>query len=531
MDEQTFFENFAHFADAPNGVQKLRDLILQLAVQGKLVPQDPKDEPASKLLERIRAEKARLVKEKVIRKSDPLPPVKADEALCELPQGWEWVRFGDLGRILGGGTPSSDNPEYFTASGIPWLTPADLYGFKSKYISHGRRDLSELGLSKSSAQLMPAGSVVFSSRAPIGYVAISQNPISTNQGFKSCVPYLLEMKEYIYWFLKSAAEEIDRNASGTTFKEVSGKIVSNILISIPPLPEQHRIVAKVDQLMALCDELEAKQQRTRTKLTRLNNAALDRLTSARDDDDFTPAWELVRDNFDLLYTTPETIAKLRQSILELAVQGKLIAPTNRDHWKQGVLGDVVESSEAGWSPQCENRPRIGNEWGVLKVSAVSWDHFKPAENKALPPHLDARPEYEVKSGDFLISRANTSELVAKSVVVNDSPHRLSLSDKTVRLHFRADASPRYFCLVNNSPASRDYYAGNAGGTSSSMKNVTRKQILALPVLIPPLSEQHRIVAKVDQLMTLCDGLETRLTKAQAKAEKLTTATIQGLLAA
>jgi type I restriction enzyme S subunit len=103
----------------------------------------------------------------------------------------------EIGQIIGGGTPSSSNPEFFADKGIPWLTPADLYGIKSKYISRGKRYLTELGLRKSSAQLMPKGTILFSSRAPIGYVAIVQNQVSTNQGFKSCVPFIPEMNEYI----------------------------------------------------------------------------------------------------------------------------------------------------------------------------------------------------------------------------------------------------------------------------------------------------------------------------------------------
>jgi type I restriction enzyme S subunit len=526
IDQETFFENFAHLADAPNGVQKLRELILQLAVQGKLVPQDPNDEPAAKLLARIRAEKARLVKDKKIRKTDPLLPVTADEAPYELSTGWEWVRLRDVSRDYGQKIPDKQ------------FTYIDVSAIDNANGAIANPTILEPYEAPSRARkLVQLGTVIYSTVRPyLLNIAVIEEPIEpepiASTAFAILHPLGNISNKYLFWWLRSPdfIAFVESKMLGVAYPAINDSQFFSGPFPLPPLPEQHRIVAKVDQLMALCDELEAKQQRSRTKLTRLNNSALDRLTSAREADDFTPAWELVRDNFDLLYTTPETIAKLRQSILQLAVQGKLIAPISRERWEHGVLGDVVESSEAGWSPQCENRPRIGNEWGVLKVSAVSWDHFKPAENKALPPHLDARPEYEVKSGDFLISRANTSELVAKSVVVNDSPHRLSLSDKTVRLHFRADASPRYFCLVNNSPESRDYYAGNAGGTSSSMKNVTRKQILALPVLIPPLSEQHRIVAKVDQLMALYDNLEARLTKAQSKSEKLTSAAVKMLLA-
>lgn len=531
IDRQTFFDNFAHLADAPNGVQKLRELILQLAVRGKLVPQDLTDEPASKLLERIQAEKARLAKEKSIRKTDSMPPVTADEAPYELPKGWEWVTLGKITEIERGGSPRPIN-DYLTddANGLNWIKIGDTEK-GGKYITSTREKIRKEGLSKT--RMVYPGDFLLTNSMSFGRPYITQIVGCIHDGWLRIHPPSSLEKDYLYHLLSSTyvSDVFRAAAAGAVVLNLNADKVRDLPIPLPPLAEQHRIVTKVDQLMALCDELEAKQEKKRTKLTRLNNSAIDRLLTVREQEEFSDAWGLIRDNFDLLYTTPDSITKLRQAILQLAVQGKLLQTDAREIWKVGVLGDVVVRSEAGWSPQCENRPRTGDEWGVLKVSAVSWNCYNPDENKALPAHLVARSEHEVKTGDFLISRANTSELVAKSVVVFDTPARLSLSDKTVRLHFSTESSPQFFCLVNNSPAAREYYAGIAGGTSSSMKNVTRQQILALPVPIPPLAEQHRIVTKVGQLMSLCVTLENRLTKAQAKAEKLASATVQGLLAA
>jgi type I restriction enzyme S subunit len=238
---------------------------------------------------------------------------------------------------------------------------------------------------------------------------------------------------------------------------------------------------------------------------------------------------LVTDHLPLLAGAPNGVKKLRELILELATSGRLLEPDA--DWRQTQLRELVTSSGAGWSPSCETRPRTGNEWGVLKVSAVSWAQFRPEENKALPAHLEPRPELEVCPGDFLISRANTAELVARSVVVEDTPPRLILSDKIVRLRLSGVCDPRFIQLVNSAPKSRSYYARVAGGTSSSMKNVSREQILALPVLLPPLAEQHRIVAKVDELMALCDRLETRQSDAQAAHARLVDELLGSLLQA
>lgn len=237
-------------------IVKLRQSILQSAVQGTLVHQDPQDEPASELLKKIKAEKEKLIKEGKLKKQKPLLYINEEEKPYALPNGWEWVRLGEIGRIVGGGTPSTAEPGFFTEKGIPWLTPADLYNLKEKYISKGRRDITEMGLRNSSVQLMPEGTVLFSSRAPIGYVAISKNEITTNQGFKSCIPFMGVISDYIYYYFKATREQINKDASGTTFNEVSGEDVKNLPFPLPPLAEQKRIVEKVDKLMAYCDELE-----------------------------------------------------------------------------------------------------------------------------------------------------------------------------------------------------------------------------------------------------------------------------------
>lgn len=255
-------------------ISKLRQAILSEAIQGKLVSQDSKDEPASVLLEKIKAEKEKLIKEKKIRKEKPLPEITEEEIPYELPKGWIWTRLGEIGEIVGGGTPKTNILEYWSDDEISWLTPADLYSSSPKYITKGKRDISKLGLKKSSAQLMPKDTVVFSSRAPIGYVAIAKNELCTNQGFKSVVPMFKEMAEYIYFFLKSSAKEIDSIGTGTTFREVSGSVLKKILFPLPPLEEQKRIVAKVDQLMQLCDQLESQVQDNQKNAEGLMNAVL-----------------------------------------------------------------------------------------------------------------------------------------------------------------------------------------------------------------------------------------------------------------
>jgi type I restriction enzyme S subunit len=157
---------------------------------------------------------------------------------------------------VGGGTPKTNNLDFWDGT-IAWITPADLSGYESMYISAGSRNITEEGLRSSSAQLIPTGSVLYSSRAPIGYVAIASNPIATNQGFKSVVPYQLRMNQYLYYCLKARTDDITQRATGTTFKEISGSQMAETIIPLPPLKEQERIVESIESLTTKIADIES----------------------------------------------------------------------------------------------------------------------------------------------------------------------------------------------------------------------------------------------------------------------------------
>ena len=248
--------------DLQTVVTNAKSKILDLAIRGKLVPQDPNDEPASILLERIRAEKEELIKQGKIKRDKKESVIfKGEdnsyyekigtEIRCidneipfEIPDSWAFVRLKHIGTVVGGGTPKTNTPSYWDGK-IPWLTPADLSGYAALYISSGGRKITEEGLKTSSAHLMPTGTVLYSSRAPIGYVAISANPITTNQGFKSVVPYNFSMSEYLYYCLKARTPNIEQRATGTTFKEISGSAMAETIVPLPPLAEQQRIADRL----------------------------------------------------------------------------------------------------------------------------------------------------------------------------------------------------------------------------------------------------------------------------------------------
>ncbi|MEW6079737.1 MAG: restriction endonuclease subunit S [Thermodesulfobacteriota bacterium] len=188
-------------------------------------------------------------------------------------QDWVETDIGNAGKVISGGTPKTSNAEYW-GDEIPWVTPADLSGYTQKFISKGRKSITATGLKNSSAKLMPANSVLFSSRAPIGYVAIAKNNICTNQGFKSLVPFDCLNSEFIYYYFKSIKQKAENHASGTTFKELSAKAFSALPIPLAPLPEQRAIVAKIEKLFSDLDNGIANLKAAKAKLDIYRQALL-----------------------------------------------------------------------------------------------------------------------------------------------------------------------------------------------------------------------------------------------------------------
>lgn len=194
-----------------------------------------------------------------------------------IPEGWEVKRIEDIATVVGGGTPSTKFEEYFTDNGIPWLSPKDLSGYKWKYIGKGATDITEQGLKNSGAKLMPAGSVLFSSRAPIGYMAIAENEICTNQGFKSLVPDKGVPTEYLYQLLKSNADKIEAVATGSTFKEVSGSALKGIEVLVP----SSKLLVEFSEKLKPPSERQLTIQKETETLTQLRDRLLPELISGR----------------------------------------------------------------------------------------------------------------------------------------------------------------------------------------------------------------------------------------------------------
>ncbi|HHK8839656.1 TPA: restriction endonuclease subunit S [Escherichia coli] len=532
------------------GIKKLRELILELAVRGKLVPQDPNDEPASELLKRIAAEKAELVKQGKIKKQKPLPEISEEEKPFELPEGWEWVILATVGEIVGGGTPKSDNPQFWAKNGIKWITPADLYGLKGKYITSGARDISPAGLSNSSARLMPKGSVLFSSRAPIGYVAIADAELSTNQGFKSCVPYIKESAEYIYYFLLASAKKIDAEASGTTFKEVSGAIVSKILLPLPPLSEQLKIVSRANELMSLCDQLEQQSLTSLDAHQQLVETLLGTLTDSQNAEELAENWTRISEHFDTLFTTEASVDALKQTILQLAVMGKLVPQDPNDEPASELLKRIAQEKaqlvKEGKIKKQKSLPPIsdeekpfelpeGWEWSYLSdigILARGRSKHRPRNDPTL--YADGTIPL-VQTGDVARSNGciNTYSALYNQLGLSQSKLwnkgtlcitiAANIADSGI-LNFDAcfpDSVVGFTPYENEIPVLYFHYfmmtiksTLEKFAPSTAQKNINIDILSQLFFPCPPLEEFHRIVDKVQNLLSVCDVLRAYIQSAQ-----------------
>jgi type I restriction enzyme S subunit len=337
------FDNYDLLMDSPNSTVKMRKLILQLAVQGKLVVQDPTDEPASELLKRIKAEKEKLIAEGKIKKQKTLPPINKDEIPYELPDGWGWVRLGELGLTQTGSTPPTSKREYY-GNDYVFIKPADISGQGVRY--NRGEGLSKKGIEK--GRLIKAYSVLMVCiGGSIGKVNFVDRDCSCNQQINAITPSNDVDFRIVNYNLASPyfQNQVLTNAPSTTLPILSKGKWDNIPFPLPPVAEQNRIVAKVDQLMHLCDQLDACQKKASTKYESFNDAALGKLLSSKTIDEFAGHWQFICNNFDLIYNDPAHVNKLRQAILQLAVQGKLAPQDPNDQPASELLKRIKAEKE------------------------------------------------------------------------------------------------------------------------------------------------------------------------------------------
>lgn len=561
MDFKTFLENFDAIAQAPNGIQKLRSLILNLAIRGKLVPQNPEDKPASGIVKQVQE----------IRKAKRISDKKSEKLEIpdnwELPSGWFWSCLQELGEI----NPKNDLPDELKVGFVPMtLVPTDYrqvvdyeerqWGEIKKGFTHFAN--GDVGIAKITPCFQNRKSTVFSN-LPNNYGAGTTELLIFRSLSMSVDP------KYVLLFLKTPLfidEGVLRMTGTAGQQRVPRDYFAGCAFPLPPLPEQKRIVEKVDELMALCDRLQQSQERRDTLRQKLRASAIDSLMNAETDEELKQSWAIVRDNWHTLSQKPEDVGDLRRSVLQLAVRGKLVfqnssdepasellarvktekqalletgvirkeplsplikaeekpflLPTNWDWIRGQDISIFITSGSRGWAQYYSSSGavflRIGNlDYGTIELDLESLQFVEP-------PKGAEGTRTKVASGDILISITGDTGMVGFV--------RSNLSEAYINQHIALFRPSR--CIHAEYIArflTSDFALKQLKGAQRGIKNsLGLEDIRNLVIAFPPLAEQKRIVTEVDELMQMCDRLEESLRQSQQRAEALAASAISHL---
>jgi type I restriction enzyme S subunit len=544
-------DNLPLIATAPDGIKRLRGLILELAVRGKLVPQDPTDEPASELLKRIEAEKARLVKEGQIRKPKAVEAVGEDDRPFAVPAGWEWARFGNVGMI---GSSSRVHQKDWTTSGIPFYRAREIVKLsRDGYVDNDLFISPELYESLSSSGNCPEpNDLMITGVGTIGIPYVVQQ----NDRFYFKDASVLMFKnlfhlptDYLRLFCLSPywIKVIHDSSMGTTVHTLTIVRANEVAVPLPPLPEQHRIVARVDELMALCDRLEAEQADAAEAHARLIDALLATLTASRDAAECAAQWQRLSEHFDTLFTTEASITALNQTVLQLAVMGRLVPqdpsdePSTRSsqgvcsdslplelpaNWTATTLGEHCEIA-GGMTPTKSRDDYWGDGLPWVSPKDMKVEFITDAQDHITERALSETTIRPIPLGSLLV-------VVRGMILAHSFPVAITRTAVTINQDMKAltphvSAFAPYLMLVCK--GFKYEILKLVERSSHGTCKLETPKLLSFPFGLPPLPEQHRIVAKVDELMALCERLQADLATARDHRARLADTLVQAALEA
>lgn len=478
--------------------QDLKNSILQLAVQGKLVEQRPEEGTAKELLEQIKAEKEKLIEEKGIKKEKPLPEITEEEIPFEIPESWEWMRVGYVGSWSAGATPSRQHPEYYEGE-IPWLKTGDL---NDGYITDIPEFVGQLALEKTSLRLNPIGSVLMAMYgATIGKLGILKIEATTNQACCACIPYSCIENKYLFFYLMSQRKNYISMGAGGAQPNISKEKIVMSLIPVPPLDEQKRIVAKIEEILPYIDQ------------------------------------------YDKAYTKLETFNKkfpedMKKSILQLAMQGKLVEQRpeegTADELYEQILAEKSQLIKDGKIKKEKPLPEITEDeipfeipssWKWVRIGDVGLLQTGTTPSKSHPEYFGSDIDFlspgDISNGVISYGNQGLTEIGKEyarvvdaysviQVCIGGSIGKAGINDRQVTFNQQMNSITPY--LINHKFL---YYSligesfvkqikANSTGTATPIINKTAWGNLIIP--LPPLAEQKRIVAKIEELLPYCDQL-------------------------
>lgn len=553
MTPQKFIEAFDTVAEAPGGIERLREMVLQLAVRGKLVPQDAGDESATSILERNAKKKKHLVDQRKISKPKALPNLPLNAIPFNVPETWQWIRLGDIALVVMGNSPpgSSYNDQ---GHGVPLVNGPTEFSSGAFGPTIRRKYTTE------PKQMCTTGDMLVCVRATTGRTNIAAFDACIGRGVALVRAW--DAQQYVNLYLWHVGTELLATGRGTTFPSISYADLAGKPLPLPPLAEQHRIVAKVGELMGLIDRLEANRRSREHARIAARASALVALRNATTSEEVRTAWSRIAGRTDDLFTDPADLASLRESVLQLAVRGQLVRqdegdePVNPvlDHIAQSGVSQVLANSngkhprttELDVSMSMKELP-TGWAWARTTVLGVVNPRNKADDDtmasfcpmSRIPTDHRNRVTFETRrwgdirkgythfaDGDVVVAKITPCFQNRKSCVMTGLEGSIGAGTTelyVVRVNTQI-VQPGYLLLFYKSPGFLEDGVAVMTGTAGQQR-VPREYLEHTPLPIPPLAEQHRIIAKVDELMGLIDRLEKHFVTKKRYQETAATAAV------
>ena len=474
--------------------QELKNSILQLAIQGKLVEQRPEEGTGEELYRQIQAEKQKLIREGKIKKEKPLPEIAEDEIPFDIPENWKWCRLGEIGSWASGATPSRAEPEYYGGT-IPWLKTGDL---NDGHVSWVPESITEKALAKTSIRMNPTGSVLMAMYgATIGKLAILDVPMTTNQACCACVPSAGVYNQYLFYFLLGCRKAFIKMGEGGAQPNISKEKIVSSLFPLPPLIEQKRIVAKIEELLPLIDRYEK-------------------------------AWGRLEE-FNRRFP-----ADMQKSLLQMAIQGKLVEQrpeegTGEELYRQ-IQAEKQRLIKEGKIKKEKPLPEIAEDEVPFEIPE-SWKWCRFGSIILLLSGTDFKPEEYNAQGKGTVYITGASCLSERGVIQcrwTESPRIIASRGDVLLVCKGSGYGKTVLCDVAAAHIARQIMAikklqnldmnfvmhflqaslkrikGNAQGI---IPGIDRGSIQTMAFPLPPLVEQKRIVAKLEELLPLCEKMK------------------------
>ena len=472
----------------------IKKSVLSSAMIGNLTFRLKNDSNPKDVLKQIQLTKDELYKNKKITKAQYNVEKNNSEYKYVIPNEWELTQIGNLGYVVGGGTPKTEIQEYWGGE-ISWITPKDMKKF-NMYVDCGDRNITEIGLKNSSAIMLPKDTVLCSSRAPIGYLGIAKNELCTNQGFKSLIPLCGVNPKYVYYYLMARIDDLKKTGDGTTFSEISGTDFAKFYIAFPSLEEQQRIVEIIEKIFEKIEDLKPIEK----ELYKIKNEFSNNMINS-----------ILLNSLSGKLTKQNCDEKIDKILVEIEMHNKIRKINDNipfiipDNWKWMYFGDLVDFVIGKTPPRADSSYWSDNEYNWISIADMNdGGHI-----------LDTKEYVSQKAFDKIFR----GKIVKKGTLIMNfkmSVGKCSILDID---SFHHEGIISIYPKISN-PVFKEYlfkvlpFLTNYADIKNAIKGKTMnsKSIDKLLIPIPPIEEQQRIVDKIEQLLPLCDDIEQLVNK-------------------